>query len=393
MSAVMKNLDDQMGAHLVPGADGDVLLMSMRRVAHFVAYCLAYEFEDTTIALTGADCVDVGDEAALELSRRVYKLARYTTGSSRLASGLAPSPSTVHLARDYELFFPIFNHTHELYSLATIPNWRQRSRKAACFIVEVWPHLLPNYLLEKLLQFDHIFIGFRNCVDEIAKITGKPCSYLPLGTDVLRFSPSSMDAARPIDVYNIGRRSNITHSALLKIADERKIFYYYDTVAASGAGGKHRTFQVDNPSEHRRMLASLLQRSRYYIANRSYVNIPEVAKGLEEISARFYEGAASGAVMIGEAPKSKEFDQQFNWPDAVINLPFNSPQILEFLTELDQDKQRLERIRRNNVTNAALRHDWVYRLKTVFDTLNVTPTAAMNKRMESLNILAQQASN
>ena len=28
------------------------------------------------------------------------------------------------LDRDFELFFPVFSHTYELYSLATIPNWR-----------------------------------------------------------------------------------------------------------------------------------------------------------------------------------------------------------------------------------------------------------------------------
>jgi hypothetical protein len=34
------------GAVLVPGG-GDVLLLSMRRLANLVAYCMAYEFEGT----------------------------------------------------------------------------------------------------------------------------------------------------------------------------------------------------------------------------------------------------------------------------------------------------------------------------------------------------------
>jgi hypothetical protein len=56
----------------------------------------------------------------------------------------------------------VFSHTYELYSLATIPNWRQRCRKAACFITEVWSGLLPEYLLELLSAFDHIFLGARS---------------------------------------------------------------------------------------------------------------------------------------------------------------------------------------------------------------------------------------
>ena len=97
----------------------------------------------------------------------------------------------------------------------------------------------------------------------------------------------------------------VTHQALLEEAERQQSFYYYDTVAASGADLKHRTFRVDNPHEHRLMLAAILKHSRYYIANRSYVNKPEFTAGRDEISARFYEGAAAGTVMIGEAPRTR----------------------------------------------------------------------------------------
>lgn len=376
------------GSQLVAGGGDKTLLLSMRRIAQFVAYCLAYEFEDVVVDITGADRVDAGNEPALELSRRAYKLVRAASGSPRVAQRLAPHPSVVRLEKDYELFFPIFNHAHELYSLATVPDWKQRCRKSACFIVEVWPHLLPKYLIELLGQFDHIFIGFQHVVPDIAAISGRPCSYLPLATDVLRFAPPSMDTDRPIDVCNIGRRSAVTHDALLQMSAEKRIFYYYDTVAASGAGGKQRTFQVDRPSEHRRLLASLLQHSRYYIANRSRVNEPEFTQGTDEISARFYEGAAAGTVMMGVEPTSKGFAEQFDWPDAVLPLPFDSPDVAAILERLDRDPERLARIRRDNVANAALRHDWVYRVKTVFDTLGIAPTDAMRERMQRLKALA-----
>ena len=176
-------------------------------------------------------------------------------------------------------------------------------RKAACFITETWTGLLPEYLLELLSEFDHIFLGLSHCVADVARITGRPCSYLPLATDVLRFAPQSSEQPRPIAVCNIGRRSAITHQALLQEAERRKFFYYFDTVAASGSDLKQRTFRVDNPHEHRIMLATLLKHSSCFIANRSHVNNPEFTAGRDEISARFYEGAAAGTVMIGEAPR------------------------------------------------------------------------------------------
>lgn len=373
----------------VQGPGGPVLLLSMRRLADLVAYCAQYEFEDVITEVTGADRAEATDAAALEFSRRSYKLLRLAGRSRRLAGGLTPRPALQRLQRDYQLFLPIFNHTHELYALRTIPDWRARCRWAACFITEVWSHLLPAYLLELLSEFDHVFIGTRHCVEEVARICGRPCTYLPQAADVLRFSPWPNQPPRSIDVCNIGRRSPLTHESLVAMAAARKIFYYFDTFAG-GTGGdpKQRTFRVADPRQHRLLLASLLQRSRYFIANRSRVDEPEHTGGHEEIAGRFYEGAAAGAVLLGEPPNADHFRTQFGWPDAVIRMPFDCPDIERVLAELDADPQRLARIGHENARQAALQHDWLHRLEIVFKTVGMEPTPAMVDRRRRLNDLA-----
>jgi hypothetical protein len=379
-------------SRLFPGGGGRVLLLSMRRLATLVAYCTLYEFEDVVARVTGADRIDVGDESALELSRRAYKVVRLASGSAKLARRLAPAPSTVPLNRDYELFLPVFNHTHELYALQTVPNWRERCRYAVCFVSEVWSHLLPEYLLELLSRFDHIFIGMQHCVGDVARIVGRPCSYLPFAADVVRFSPWPAPPVRAIDVCNIGRRSPVTHAALIALARSRQLFYYYDTVA-SGAGRERaqRSFHVESHEEHRLLLASLLRHSRYYIANRSRVNQPEYTGAHQEIAYRFYEGAAAGTVMLGEPPQTRTFHEQFDWPDAVIQIPFDCPDIAQVLAGLDDDPQRLARARSANAAQAALRHDWLHRLNRIFDTFGLPATEGMREREQELRTLAAAA--
>ena len=139
------------------------------------------------------------------------------------------------------------------------------------------------------------------------------------------------------------------------------------------------------------MLATILKHSRYFIANRSYVNIPEFAAGGDEISARFYEGAAAGTVMIGEAPRTEEFEQQFDWPDAVIQVPFDSPDIVRILADLDGDPGRLRAVRCNNIREAARRHDWLHRIRVVFDTLGLGLTEKMRARAQQLDQIASRA--
>lgn len=366
-----------------------VLLLSQRRIANLVAYCLAYEFEDTFMAVTGAERIDATDPPALEYSRRAYKLARFASGSPRLARQLVPSPrcKTV-LDRDFDLFFPVFSHAYELYSLAMIPNWRQRCRKAACFITEIGSETMPNYLIELLSSFDHVFLGDSHRVQEVARIAGVPCTYLPLAVDVLRFAPPSPDQPRPIDCCYIGRRSSVTHKALLEYSEQQGNFYYYDTVAASGSTLKERTFRVENAREHRQMLAMLLRHSRYFFANRGHVNKPELATQPDVISARFYEGAASGTVMVGETPRADEFKRQFDWPDAVIEVPFDSPDIGQILADLSRNSDRLRTAARHNTREAARRHDWLHRIRAVFDTLDLKPTEAMRARALQLDQIA-----
>ncbi len=181
-------------------------------------------------------------------------------------------------------------------------------------------------------------------------------------------------SARTIDVCNIGRRSPVTHEGFLDLARQRRIFYFYDTVRASGPRGKQLTFHVGNAADHRLLLANVLRRTRFFLAYRGRVNEPEQTEGREEISGRFYEGAAAGAVLLGEPPRSEEFDRQFDWTDAVVRLPFDAPDVGEFLVGLDRDPARLERIRRTNARQAALRHDWLHRIESVFKAAGLPPT-------------------
>jgi hypothetical protein len=374
--------------HLNTGAGGEVLVLSMRRLSNLVAYCAFYEFEDLIVELTGADRFDVGDVRALEFSRRVFKLLRHSTGSRKLAWACAPKAAPVEVKRRYELFFPVFTHPHELFALASIPDWRKRCRLAACYILEMWQHQLPTYLLELLREFDHIFVGVQHPIDAVARITGRPCSYLPIAANVMRFAPCPEFPERIIDISYIGRRSSVTHEALIALAADCRIFYYYDTVAASGPGDKQRTFRVQSPSEHRLLLANLLKRTRYYIANRALANDPRFTRGRQEISGRFYEGAASGTVMLGEAPESEQFKRQFDWEDAVIPMPFDSPDVGRILAELDDSPQRIAAIRANNLRNAALRHDWTHRLRAVYEKMGLPPTDAMIARERRLEAVA-----
>ncbi|MGO9064644.1 MAG: hypothetical protein ACLQIH_07900, partial [Myxococcaceae bacterium] len=113
---------------------GSTLVLSMRRVANVVGYCAMYEFEDLICELLQADRAAPLSDEGLEFSRRLYKLTRRLTNSTKVASAVTPRLGAMKLQRDYELFLPVFNHPHELFNLNAVQGWRDRCRFAAAYI-------------------------------------------------------------------------------------------------------------------------------------------------------------------------------------------------------------------------------------------------------------------
>jgi homogentisate 1,2-dioxygenase len=94
--------------------------------------------------------------------------------------------------------------------------------------------------------------------------------------------------------------------------------------------------------------------------------------------------------MIGEAPRTAEFKGQFDWPDAVTHVPFDSPDICHILADLNGNPERLRNFRRNNIREAARRHDWLHRIQVVFDALGLEATEEMRARAQRLEQIASE---
>lgn len=356
-----------------------VLILSQRGRRDAVANAALYAFEDLVAEL---DRVEILAPAGSPIpAGRRYKFARLLQVPPQPARAIACRSRKYALTKDYDLFLAVLDSYRQVASASAIPELRKRCAKAVCFIPEIWPKDLEgsNRILELFDIFDHIFIGVVNPVAELGQLIGKPCHNLHPAVDALQACPDPA-GSRLIDVANLGRRSEVTHQALLEAADARSWFYYYDT--ASGV------LRVKDHHGHRRLLANLIKHSRYFIANAAKIDRPDQTSGRQEVGYRFFEGAAGGAVMIGQPPETTAFKRLFHWPDAVVRSPFDNAGIIELIEELDADPDRVARIRAQNVTHALREHDWLYRYEVMLDAVGVPHTDQMQMRRETLAALA-----
>jgi len=358
-----------------------VLLVSQRSLSDQVANATLYEFEDLVSTLDQVDIVS--PKRSSLLPGRLYKFARRLGVGRQLARTMTMRPTETVPPREYELLFAVFDHYRQVGNVHILAEWRKRCDRAICFVAEIWPKDLQtnNAILELFDVFDHVFVGVNHCADMLAKMVGKPCTNLHPAVDTARLA-TYPDSPRSIDVSYIGRRSTVTHQALLDLADEKYWFYHFDTLKGLMRTANHR--------EHRRLFTDILKRSRYFIANYGKIDRPDLTGGAQEVGYRFFEGAAAGTVMIGHPPAGDAFKRLFPWPDAVIQAPFDAPDIADLIHELEADPERTARIRTNNVVNALRRHDWLYRYETMLDTVGMTTTPEMAARRQRIETLADR---
>lgn len=358
--------------------DPRICIFSQCHLQRLVSRCVEYEFEDVICEIDDVEMLTpepyhsftIGQKVANQLARRMS------------IASVNPGVRKLQLDRSYDLFFAVCEFPRDLLSLNAVKGWKQRCRTAVCWLAEIWVgelHKLAGHL-RILSQFDYVVLNCNASVGPVQEAIRRSCYYMPPGVDTIRFCPYPNPPLRSIDVYSMGRKSMITHQALLKMAEQGQIFYIYDTF---------ENMKTLLPRDHRILLANIAKRSRYFIANKAKINQQCETCGQSEIGYRFLEGTAAGTVMIGEPPENEAFRKHFDWPDAVIRVPFDSPNIAEVLADLDSQQERLAEIRKNNIVQSLLRHDWVYRWRAILDMVGLKPKPALINREEHLKKLAE----
>ena len=340
-----------------------------------------YEFEDI---VSGIDSVEVLAPRTEKRFNFKYKMAKRVAWHSPII--LNPGITETEIKGKYELFFAICGSPVDLLIVDTVKNWPGLGRTSVCVLDELWVKEMSacKYLLRILAKFDFVMLYYSQSVEALSERIGSKCSFLPPGIDAIEFCPYPNPPKRVIDVYSIGRRSNVTHQKLLRMAKERGVFYVYDSISGNLA---------INSKEHRLLLADMARRSRYFIVNPGLIDQPDIRGNQIEIGNRYFEGAGSGTIMIGEHPRNEEFGKLFNWPDAVLHLPYDSEDIDTVMNELDKQPDRQERMRRNNVAQVLMRHDWAYRWESVLKVAGLEPMPGLLERKVRLRNLAKECAS
>lgn len=359
-----------------------ICMISMRTQNTHVSRCSDYEFEDVIVSVDDVDLFSVEQGRTFSLRKRLINQS--TRHISTFFSQVSPSLSRFSLEKEYDLFLAVFEDITDVLVVNSIKNWERQCRLSVCWIDEIWLASLETNrrLCENILsRFDFVFTGCKDSVKRLQEIVNTPCRYMPPGVDMLKFIPKTPAPQRSIDIYSMGRRPKILHQKLLALKESKGITYIYDGLESS-------SLYVKDYIVHRDKLRATLQKSRSFLVFPSKFDVPNQTHGQVEFGFRFFEGAASGAVLIGDIPDSEAFKEIFYWEDAVIPLSRNTDDLYRLLETLDKSVTRVEKIQKNNIYQCLLHHDWVYRWRQILQCTGLEVTLGLQDREQRLRELS-----
>ena len=369
-----------------PLADPRVCMPTWRAFDRYAYLSCLYESADVLADSCDLDLLEIQAGRGFR-TRESWQRRLVWHDPSGLTARLNPGLEPVTVTQDYDLFVIVCQTLKELLYLNSIKGWKERCRTSVCIIDEIYVAEVKQSknFLRLLRQFDHVFTELRESAEPISEIIERPCHYLTAAVDTLRFTPYPNPPARSVDVHSIGRRRPGIHDALLALARRDGIFYVYD-IFEGGAETR-----VLNYREHRDLIAAIAKRSRFFMVAPAKWDVPQETRGQVAIANRYFEGAAAGAVLLGQSSATDEFRELFDWDDVVVEIRADGADVEDVLRALAADPERVMRMSRRNAAQALLRHDWVYRWRDLFEHVGLTPGPALLARERRLRELAALA--
>jgi hypothetical protein len=160
------------------------------------------------------------------------------------------------------------------------------------WVYDCWP---PNWdRWEALLRRHRVRLAFfsssRAAQEFARRLPGVSCRWIPEAVDPGNYDPSRSLQARAIDVVELGRRSEAIHRRLEPALRDRGLRHEFQV---HGAPRMYPT---------QRALRDALAQARVLICLPKTVTHPEAAGGVETATHRYFEGMASGCVLVGRCP-------------------------------------------------------------------------------------------
>ncbi|NCY22274.1 glycosyltransferase family 1 protein [bacterium] len=237
----------------------------------------------------------------------------------------------------------------------------QRVPKRVIYLFDTLPRQMER--IQRLFsgeEWNFPITSFEDAVPLLEKVTHRQWHHIDQAVSLEYFMHNT---SKEIAFSSYGRRHPKLHEALLTFCQKKSIFYDYTMHG--------RSAPTAEPLELYRQYAWHMSQSQFTVGWPVEITNPERAGGLRPITCRWFEAAAAGATVIGQAPKNPRFSQLFG---EEMVLPFDpTAEISDLVHGLERIwAERDSLLQKGEQRRRRLGHgiDWSDRVQKILQQLN-----------------------
>jgi hypothetical protein len=275
-----------------------------------------------------------------------------------------------------ELLFVVAREPSDLRMVHALPNARKRFRTIAGYVID-------SYFTEAFERsarlYDHIFSTTEEGAELLRAKYNVSSSLLRQGFDCLRWA--NAEPNRSVDLIGFGRQPESYHRRFQAAfhASDSSVLYLHSPI------GTPRGADVYT---ERPMMLKLLQRSKISLAFHLLVEpVGQRPRAATFVTSRWLESLAAGCLVVGKRPQGAMAQEMFPWPDALIDLPNEPSRAVEFITSLLAKPHFISETRSRNVAEMCRRHDWRYRIRDIYQKLEMPLPENLKNELQVLTTL------
>src|SRR5262249_3339874 len=137
----------------------------------------------------------------------------------------------------------------------------------------------------------------------------------------------------------------------------------------------------------------LLQRSKLSLAFHLLVEpIGERPRAANFVTSRWLESLGTGCLVVGKTPPGQMAKEMFPWSDALIEVPDSPSDAVEMIESLLSRPNFIDETRLRNVAEMCRRHDWRYRIRDIYQHVELPLPESLTAELNALEALTRDLS-
>ncbi len=326
-------------------------------------YGMLLDFQDEIVRLAGATCVPVPPSAAL--AKRFGLGTRYSRFRPFMWQG------GFHPVAD--VCWAVLMGPEDYSPLDTFKQWDRSAGFKILYLFDTMERQLSSIrAVLRSAKWDLTITSFQGAVPFLEEQTQRRWLAVPQGVKLDRFRPA-VARDRLIDFSAYGRRLSNVHESVKRFCADTGRYYDYTTTS--------RLMPGVTPQEQYNHYAWRLRHSAFNFCWPVETTNPDRVRTFSPITCRWFEAAASGAVVVGRPPKDPSFAEMFGEGLIVPVGPERGEDDLRRLWQrlLEDRDAHLEAARRRHTM---LSENWTWE-RRVKDILNIAGLAKPDETPEA----------